>query len=86
MRNLRAFDEKSQAVEEQYLEAGREEHVEPQAIAVVEGPDHCGEGREAAVQKRLQHESMAPYLLTTGGGYVFVPPVGATWMEALAGA
>lgn len=39
-----------------------------------------------AVQKRLQHESMAPYLLTTGGGYFFMPPVGDTWIEALAGA
>lgn len=37
-----------------------------------------------AVQKRLQHESMAKYLLTTGGGYFFVPPPGDTWTDVLA--
>lgn len=34
-----------------------------------------------AVQKRLEGEAMAPYLLTTGGGYFFVPPPGDAWIE-----
>ncbi|MFD7825659.1 Dyp-type peroxidase [Streptomyces sp. NPDC059698] len=36
-----------------------------------------------AVQKRLEGESMAKYLLTTGGGYFFVPPHGDGWLDAL---
>ncbi|MFD6591703.1 Dyp-type peroxidase [Streptomyces anulatus] len=40
------------------------------------------QGFEAA-QKRLEGESMAKYLLTTGGGYFFVPPHGDGWIEAL---
>nr|WTB30648.1 Dyp-type peroxidase [Streptomyces sp. NBC_00830] len=36
-----------------------------------------------AVQKRLEGEAMAKYILTTGGGYFFVPPPGATWIDAL---
>ncbi|MFI8435281.1 Dyp-type peroxidase [Streptomyces sp. NPDC079020] len=36
-----------------------------------------------ATQKRLEGESMAKYLLTTGGGYFFVPPHGDGWMDAL---
>ncbi|WP_455358747.1 Dyp-type peroxidase [Streptomyces sp. SYSU K21746] len=35
------------------------------------------------VQKRLQHEAMAKYLLTTGGGYFFVPPADGTWIAAM---
>ncbi|WP_432022263.1 Dyp-type peroxidase [Streptomyces parvus] len=40
------------------------------------------EGFEA-VQKRLEGEAMAPYLMTVGGGYFFVPPPGDAWTEAL---
>ncbi|MFE6022749.1 Dyp-type peroxidase [Streptomyces sp. NPDC056441] len=36
-----------------------------------------------AVQKRLAGEAMAKYMLTTGGGYFFVPPPGDTWIDAL---
>jgi deferrochelatase/peroxidase EfeB len=36
-----------------------------------------------AVQKRLQGEAMAKYILTVGGGYFFVPPPGEAWLEAL---
>ncbi|MFE4366733.1 Dyp-type peroxidase [Streptomyces sp. NPDC056835] len=36
-----------------------------------------------AVQKRLAGEAMAKYLLTTGGGYYFVPPAGDNWIDAL---
>ncbi|MFJ1551777.1 Dyp-type peroxidase [Streptomyces sp. NPDC088246] len=36
-----------------------------------------------AVQKRLEGEAMAKYILTTGGGYFFVPPPGDTWIDAL---
>lgn len=28
-------------------------------------------------------EAMAKYILTTGGGYFFVPPPGDTWIDAL---
>lgn len=38
-------------------------------------------GFEAA-QKRLQGEAMAKYILTTGGGYFFVPPPGEQWIDA----
>lgn len=41
------FDDGSQAVEE-CLEAEFEESIETQVIAVLEGSDHLGEGREAA--------------------------------------
>ncbi|MGW7363767.1 hypothetical protein ACWGI8_10125 [Streptomyces sp. NPDC054841] len=34
-----------------------------------------------AVQKRLEGEAMAKYLLTIGGGYVFVPPPGDVWID-----
>ncbi|WP_338118053.1 Dyp-type peroxidase [Streptomyces coryli] len=37
-----------------------------------------------AVQKRLEHEAMAKYLLTTGGGYFFVPPTSPDWLEKIA--
>ncbi|MFF1919436.1 Dyp-type peroxidase [Streptomyces sp. NPDC058221] len=36
-----------------------------------------------AVQKRLEGEAMAKYMLTTGGGYFFVPPPGDAWVDAL---
>ncbi|MES9554632.1 MULTISPECIES: Dyp-type peroxidase [unclassified Streptomyces] len=36
-----------------------------------------------AVQKRLEGEAMAKYILTTGGGYFFVPPPGEAWMDGL---
>ncbi|MFT9786471.1 Dyp-type peroxidase [Streptomyces rhizosphaericola] len=36
-----------------------------------------------AVQRRLEGESLAKYVLTTGGGYFFVPPPGDSWTEAL---
>nr|WSS66329.1 Dyp-type peroxidase [Streptomyces sp. NBC_01177] len=36
-----------------------------------------------AVQKRLEGEAMAKYMLTVGGGYFFVPPPGDTWLDAL---
>lgn len=36
-----------------------------------------------AVQKRLEGEAMAKYILTTGGGYFFVPPPGDAWIDAL---
>ncbi|MFF1648062.1 Dyp-type peroxidase [Streptomyces sp. NPDC058240] len=36
-----------------------------------------------AVQKRLGGEAMAKYILTTGGGYFFVPPPGDAWIDAL---
>ncbi|MGY5025613.1 Dyp-type peroxidase [Streptomyces griseus] len=36
-----------------------------------------------AVQNRLEGEAMAKYLLTTGGGYFFVPPHGDGWIDAL---
>ncbi|MFP8883823.1 Dyp-type peroxidase [Streptomyces mangrovi] len=35
------------------------------------------------VQKRLEGEAMAKYLLTVGGGYFFVPPPGDTWLNML---
>ncbi|WP_346429213.1 Dyp-type peroxidase [Streptomyces sp. B27] len=35
------------------------------------------------VQRRLEGESLAKYVLTTGGGYFFVPPPGDGWTEAL---
>lgn len=35
-----------------------------------------------AVQKRLEGEAMAKYMLTTGGGYFFVPPPGDQWIDA----
>ncbi|WP_405418311.1 Dyp-type peroxidase [Streptomyces microflavus] len=35
------------------------------------------------VQRRLEGESLAQYVLTTGGGYFFVPPPGDSWAEAL---
>ncbi|MBK3583673.1 Dyp-type peroxidase [Streptomyces microflavus] len=35
------------------------------------------------VQRRLEGESLAQYVLTTGGGYFFVPPPGDSWTEAL---
>ncbi|MCX4845250.1 Dyp-type peroxidase [Streptomyces sp. NBC_00893] len=38
-----------------------------------------------AVQKRLEGEAMAKYILTTGGGYFFVPPPGDGWIDALFG-
>lgn len=37
-----------------------------------------------AVQKRLAGEALAKYVLTTGGGYFFVPPPGDAWLDALA--
>ncbi|MFD4766694.1 hypothetical protein [Streptomyces niveus] len=37
-----------------------------------------------AVQKRLAGEALAKYVLTTGGGYFFVPPPGDAWIDALA--
>lgn len=40
-----------------------------------------GAGFEA-VQRRLAGESMAKYLLTTGGGYYFVPPTGDAWISS----
>lgn len=36
-----------------------------------------------AVQKRLEGEAMAKYVLTIGGGYFFVPPPGSAWVDAL---
>ncbi|MFE9573717.1 Dyp-type peroxidase [Streptomyces sp. NPDC006692] len=39
-----------------------------------------------AVQKRLEGEAMAKYVLTTGGGYFFVPPAGDAWIDAAFGA
>ncbi|QHY93542.1 Deferrochelatase/peroxidase EfeB precursor [Streptomyces sp. S4.7] len=36
-----------------------------------------------AVQKRLEGEALAKYVLTTGGGYFFVPPPGDAWIDAL---
>ncbi|MDV9197062.1 Dyp-type peroxidase [Streptomyces sp. Wh19] len=36
-----------------------------------------------AVQKRLEGEAMAKYILTTGGGYFFVPPPGDGWIDGL---
>ncbi|MFE4177249.1 Dyp-type peroxidase [Streptomyces sp. NPDC056909] len=39
-----------------------------------------------AVQKRLEGEAMAKYILTTGGGYFFVPPPGDAWIDAVASA
>ncbi|MFJ2871393.1 Dyp-type peroxidase [Streptomyces sp. NPDC087298] len=36
-----------------------------------------------AVQKRLEGEAMAKYILTTGGGYFFVPPPGEAWIDGL---
>ncbi|MFD3523951.1 Dyp-type peroxidase [Streptomyces sp. NPDC058653] len=36
-----------------------------------------------AVQKRLASEALAKYVLTTGGGYFFVPPPGNAWLDAL---
>lgn len=36
-----------------------------------------------AVQKRLEGEAMAKYILTTGGGYFFVPPPGDAWIDGL---
>lgn len=36
-----------------------------------------------AVQKRLEGEAMAKYVLTIGGGYFFVPPPGTAWVDAL---
>ncbi|MFC8827585.1 Dyp-type peroxidase [Streptomyces sp. NPDC057137] len=36
-----------------------------------------------AVQKRLEGEALAQYVLTTGGGYFFVPPPGDAWIDAL---
>ncbi|MGW1354022.1 Dyp-type peroxidase [Streptomyces sp. NPDC002409] len=40
------------------------------------------QGFEAA-QKRLEGEPLAKYLLTTGGGYFFVPPSGDKWIDTL---
>ncbi|MFG2170286.1 Dyp-type peroxidase [Streptomyces niveus] len=37
-----------------------------------------------AVQKRLEGEALAKYVLTTGGGYFSVPPPGGAWLNALA--
>lgn len=37
-----------------------------------------------AVQKRLEGEAMAKYMLTTGGGYYFVPPAGDAWLDVVA--
>lgn len=34
-----------------------------------------------AVQKRLEGEAMAKYMLTTGGGYFYVPPPGDSWID-----
>ncbi|MFE3522395.1 Dyp-type peroxidase [Streptomyces sp. NPDC059161] len=39
-----------------------------------------------AVQKRLESEAMAKYILTTGGGYFFVPPANDAWIDAAFGA
>ncbi|MFD3483497.1 Dyp-type peroxidase [Streptomyces sp. NPDC058665] len=36
-----------------------------------------------AVQKRLEGEALAKYVLTTGGGYFFVPPPCDAWIDAL---
>ncbi|MFC7814366.1 Dyp-type peroxidase [Streptomyces sp. NPDC057367] len=36
-----------------------------------------------AVQKRLEGEAMAKYLLATGGGYFFVPPPEDEWIRAI---
>ncbi|WP_405792389.1 Dyp-type peroxidase [Streptomyces sp. NBC_01506] len=36
-----------------------------------------------AVQRRLEGEALAKYVLTTGGGYFFVPPPGDAWIDAL---
>ncbi|MFD7225519.1 Dyp-type peroxidase [Streptomyces sp. NPDC059892] len=36
-----------------------------------------------AVQKRLEGEALAKYVLTTGGGYFFVPPPGDAWIDAV---
>ncbi|MFI6086070.1 Dyp-type peroxidase [Streptomyces sp. NPDC051217] len=36
-----------------------------------------------AVQKRLEGEALAKYVLTTGGGYFFVPPPGDAWFDAV---
>jgi deferrochelatase/peroxidase EfeB len=36
-----------------------------------------------AVQRRLEGEAMAKYILTTGGGYFFVPPPGDAWIDGL---
>ncbi|MCM2392739.1 Dyp-type peroxidase [Streptomyces albipurpureus] len=36
-----------------------------------------------AVQRRLENEPMAKYLLTTGGGYYLVPPPGDLWANVL---
>lgn len=36
-----------------------------------------------AVQKRLEGEAMAKYMLTFGGGYFFVPPAGDAWVGEL---
>ncbi|WP_405608187.1 Dyp-type peroxidase [Streptomyces sp. NBC_01508] len=41
-----------------------------------------GKGFEA-VHKRLEGEALAKYVLTTGGGYFFVPPPGDAWIDAL---
>ncbi|MFJ5049745.1 Dyp-type peroxidase [Streptomyces sp. NPDC088719] len=34
------------------------------------------------VQRRLEGESLSMYVLTTSGGYFFVPPPGDGWAEA----
>lgn len=34
-----------------------------------------------AVQRRLEGEALGKYLLTTGGGYFFVPPPGQGWID-----
>ncbi|MFJ6943302.1 Dyp-type peroxidase [Streptomyces wuyuanensis] len=36
-----------------------------------------------AVQRRLEGEAMAKYMLTTGGGYFFVPPPGDAWIDSV---
>lgn len=38
-----------------------------------------------AVQRRLAAGALNTYVLTTGGGYYFVPPVGASWIRDLLG-